>query len=95
MAKRLRIIESETSFQPSGIAIHPLTGEIFIISSVGKLLIILDRYGKVLDVKELDPVIFRQPEGICFSPEGEMYISNEGQGGEGYVLKFKFHEGQE
>lgn len=92
VAKRLGFIESETSFQPSGIAIHPLSGEIFIISSVGKLLIILDREGKVLDVKELDPEIFRQPEGICFSPEGDMYISNEGQGGKGYVLKFKQYE---
>jgi uncharacterized protein YjiK len=92
VAKRLRLVESETSFQPSGIAIHPRSEEIFIISSVGKLLIILNREGKVLDVKELDPVIFRQPEGICFSPEGDMYISNEGQGGKGYVLKFKLHE---
>ncbi len=94
VAKRLRLIESETSFQPSGIAIHPLYGEIYIVSSVGKLLIVLNRRGKVLDVKELDPKIFRQPEGICFSPDGDMYISNEGQGGKGYILKFKYHEVQ-
>ena len=92
VAKRLRLIESETSFQPSGIAIHPIYGEIYIISSVGKLLIILNRRGKVQDVKELDPKIFRQPEGICFSPTGEMFISNEGRGEKGYILKFKFHE---
>lgn len=95
IAKRLRLMESETSFEPSGIAIHPQSGEIFIISSVGKLLIILDRGGKVMDVKELDPDLFRQPEGICFSPEGEMYISNEGQGEKGYVLKFNLHARQE
>ena len=91
VAKSLRLIESETSFKPSGIAIHPLDDEIYIISSVGKLLIILNREGKVLDVKELDPKIFRQPEGICFSPTGDMYISNEGQGGKGYILKFEVH----
>lgn len=95
VARRLGFIESETSFQPSGIAIDPLSGDIFIISSVGKLLVVLEREGKVLDVKELDPDIFRQPEGICFSPEGDMYISNEGQGGKGYVLKFKRHESLE
>jgi hypothetical protein len=82
------LIESKTSFKPSGIAVHPLDGEIYIISSVGKLLIILNREGKVQDVKELDPAIFRQPEGICFSPAGDMFISNEGQGGKGYILKF-------
>lgn len=91
VAKSLRIIESETSFKPSGIAIHPLDGEIYIISSVGKLLIILNSEGKVQDVRELDPIIFRQPEGICFSPAGDMYISNEGQGGKGYILKFDVH----
>ena len=95
VAKRLRLIESETSFQPSGLAIHPIYGEIYIISSVGKLLIILNRWGKVQDVKELDPKIFRQPEGICFSPNGDMYISNEGQGGKGYILKFDIHAEQE
>ncbi len=91
VAKRLRLIESETSFQPSGIAVHPIFGEIYLISSVGKLLIILNRRGKVLDVKELDPKIFRQPEGICFSPDGDMFISSEGQGGKGYILKFTYH----
>ena len=89
-AKRLHLIESETNFQPSGIAIHPFHGQIYIISSVGKLLIILNRSGKVVDVQELDAKIFRQPEGICFSPTGDLYISNEGQGGKGYILKFRF-----
>ncbi len=91
VAKKLHLIESETSFKPSGIAIHPLDGEIYIISSVGKLLIILNREGKVQDVRELDPKLFRQPEGICFSPTGDLYISNEGQGGKGYILKFEIH----
>ena len=95
VAKRLHLIESETSFQPSGLAIHPLYGEIYIISSVGKLLIILNRHGKVQDVKELDPKIFRQPEGICFSPEGDMFISNEGKGGKGYILKFNINATQD
>jgi uncharacterized protein YjiK len=91
VAKRLRLIESETSFKPSGIAIHPIDGEIYIISSVGKLLIILNQGGKVQNVIELDPKLHRQPEGICFSPAGDMYISNEGQGGRGYILKFGIH----
>ena len=92
VAKGLLLIEKDTSFQPSGIAIHPIYGEIYIISSVGKLLIILDRKGKVLDAKALDPKIFRQPEGICFSPTGDMFISSEGQGRKGYILKFNFDD---
>jgi len=90
-AKKLRLIESETNFQPSGIAIHPLHDEIYMISSVGKLLIIMNSSGKVLDVHELDAKMFRQPEGICFSPTGDLFISNEGQGGKGYILKFRYN----
>lgn len=92
VAKSLGLIESETSFKPSGIAIHPIDSEIYIISSVGKLLIILNQNGKVQNVIELDPKLHRQPEGICFSPTGDMFISNEGQGGKGYILKFGIHE---
>lgn len=91
VAKSLRLVESETSFKPSGISIHPISGDVYIISSVGKLLIILNQNGKVKDVKELDPKIFRQPEGICFSPDGDMFISSEGQGGKGYILKFEYN----
>ncbi|MCK4345875.1 MAG: hypothetical protein KAX05_11375 [Bacteroidales bacterium] len=90
IAKKLRLIENEIIFQPSGIAIHPIHDEIYIISNIGKLLIVLDRSGKVLDVKDLDSKLFIQPEGICFSPGGDLFISNEGQGGKGYILRFKY-----
>jgi uncharacterized protein YjiK len=89
LAKILGITDPYGNFRPSGIAIHPLTDEIYMISSVGKLLVVLDREGYILGVQSLDPNLFRQPEGICFSPEGDLFISNEGRGGKGYVLKFK------
>lgn len=89
LARILGITDPYANFRPSGIAIHPLTDEIYIVSSVGKLLIVLDREGFILGVQALDPNLFRQPEGICFSPEGDLYISNEGKGGKGYILKFK------
>ncbi len=94
IAKKIHLIESETSFQPSGIAIHPLYGEIYIISNIGKLLIILSRQGKVMDIQDLDIEVFRQPEGICFSPSGDMFIANEGQGGNGYILKFNLQNNE-
>ena len=89
LAQILGITDPYGNFRPSGIAIHPQTDEIYMISSVGKLLVVLDRDGYILGVHALDPNLFRQPEGICFSPEGDLYISNEGRGGKGYVLKFK------
>lgn len=87
---RLHLIESKTVFYPSAIAIHPFYDQIYILSSKGKILVILDRKGNVLHIEDLDAKTFRQPEGICFSPEGDMFISNEGKGGKGTILKFGY-----
>jgi uncharacterized protein YjiK len=64
-------------FGPSGVAIHPLSGNIFVISSINKLLIVLSSEGKILEMVKLDKTIFAQPEGICFDPDGTMYLSSE------------------
>ncbi|MFN4080158.1 MAG: SdiA-regulated domain-containing protein [Saprospiraceae bacterium] len=67
-------------FSPSGIAIHPLTGDIYVISTAKKALLTLDYdSGAVKHIQALDPRIFAQPEGIAFMPDGVMYISNEGR----------------
>jgi uncharacterized protein YjiK len=61
-------------------AIDPITGNIFIISSINKLLIVVDKQHNVKEVYELDPGTFGQPEGICFAPDGTLFISNEASG---------------
>lgn len=75
-------------FKPSGVAVHPKTGQIFVIGTVGKIMIILDPDGEIADVVPLDPKVFWQPEGICFAPNGDLFISSEGRGKRGYILKF-------
>jgi hypothetical protein len=90
LGKALQLLDEDWIFQPSGIAIHPVAKDIYIISHIGKLLLVLDQSGKIYSVNRLDPKIFRQPEGICFSPEGDLFISNEGDGGKGNILKFNY-----
>ncbi len=80
--------KTHSPFQPSGIAIHPSTGMIAIICSVGKIMLILDRDGNIENLIPLESKLFVQPEGICFSPNGELFISSEGKNGKGYILKF-------
>lgn len=75
-------------FKPSGIAVHPKNNHIFIIGSVGKMMVVLTPEGEIKDLIPLNPEIFWQPEGICFSPAGDLYISSEGRGKRGYILKF-------
>lgn len=81
-------VKKHKTFQPSGIAIHPSTGRIVIICSVGKILIVLDRNGNIENLVPLDSDLFIQPEGISFSSDGDLYIASEGKLSSGYILKF-------
>lgn len=79
----------DITLRPSGLAIDPITGHFYLLSSIGKLLVVLNSQGQILEVERLRPGIFNHPEGICFSPEGDLYISNEGDEGIATLLKFK------
>ncbi len=80
----------EKKFMPSGIAVHPNNYNIYIISSVGNLMIVLNREGEIIDFAHLPAKTFRQPEGICFSPDGKkLFISNEGRNKKGNILIFE------
>jgi uncharacterized protein YjiK len=76
-------------FSPSGIAIHPLTNHIFLISAKGNDLVELNENGDVLFIETLSDKLFSQPEGICFSGSGDLHISNEGKSGQANILRFK------
>ena len=79
-------------FTPSGIAIHPVTGELYVLSTQNNLIAVLDMQGNVSEVYPLLHELFTQPEGIAFTPAGDLYISNEGQKGMGNILKFKYEK---
>ncbi|MEZ4985780.1 MAG: SdiA-regulated domain-containing protein [Saprospiraceae bacterium] len=67
------------SFKPSAIAVHPDSGNIYILASVGKILIVLQPDGnRIMHVQLLDSLQFPQPEGIAFDPLGNLLISSEG-----------------
>ncbi len=81
--------KGDVSFQPSGIAIHPISGNIFVLASVGNLLVVFSRDGEMLGMIELKSKYHPKPEGICFSPDGTLYIANEGGDyDKGTILKF-------
>lgn len=62
---------------PSAIAIHPITQQLFITSSVGKVLMVLNRDGRIEHLEKLNKQLFPQPEGLAFDPDGTLYISTE------------------
>jgi uncharacterized protein YjiK len=85
--------EKKIRFKPSAAAINPVTDELFIISSVNKLLVIADRKGNPKQTFPIDAALFKQPEGITFTPEGDMIISNESADrGAATLLFFKYNK---
>ncbi|UFH57444.1 hypothetical protein LN737_22310 [Spirosoma sp. KNUC1025] len=66
------------TYEPSAIAVHPITGEWYVLTSAGKRLLITSRSAKIRYSEPLDPKLYRQPEGMCFTPNGDLYIASEG-----------------
>lgn len=82
------------AIHPSAAAIHPATGELYLLASIEKLLLILDRNGVVKEVHELDKKRFPQAEGITFDKEGNLYITNEAADGDAAtLLSFTYQAG--
>lgn len=79
------------TFHPSALAIHPITKEWYIVSSVNKALVILDAKWQVKNVYHLSANMFNQPEGIAFDKNANLYISNEGSETQvGNILRFDY-----
>jgi len=83
--------EKHDFFSPSGLAVHPLTGDLYIISTALKRIVVVDyKTGKVKFAQRLDKKLLPQPEGISFDKAGNLLLSSEGKKGEGMLLKFDF-----
>ena len=73
--------------QPSEITVNPKTGEIYILEGTNPKLLILSPNGKPKKLHVFQEEQFPQPEGLTFDDQGNLYISNEGAGGMGNILK--------
>ena len=69
--------EKRLRFKPSAAAVHPKTGELYIISSVNKVLVVADLNGIPKKVFKISPRLYKQPEGMTFTSNGDLIISNE------------------
>lgn len=88
----LQLSELKKVFNPSGIRRHPVSGSFFIIAANGNEIIEISKEGRLLNMQELSAEIHKQPEGIAFDSENNMYISNEGKGGKGYIVVYPYNK---
>jgi len=64
-------------FKAAAAAVHPIDGQLYILSSIYKLLIVVGDDGNIKQFYQLSPALFKQAEGLTFSNDGTMIISNE------------------
>ncbi len=76
-------------FEPSSVAFNPIDKNYYVLASVGKLLLVVNKEGQIISSYPILPRVLNQPEGLCFAPNGDMYICSEGEGDKGFVLRFK------
>lgn len=89
--KRVHTHEKFRKWRPTDIQINPNTGEIYIMDSEIPKVLVLNKQGKIKKMHLLNPADFLQPEGICFSPSGRVFISNEAKGSDATLVEVKFH----
>ncbi|MBP6334373.1 MAG: SdiA-regulated domain-containing protein [Bacteroidia bacterium] len=68
------------NFRPSSLAVHPVSDNIYIISAVDRLMIVINRKGDIVQMEALSQSLFLKAEGITFLKDGTMIITNEAAG---------------
>ena len=77
MSRFAQKIGQEKHLKASAAAINPITKDLYMVSSVHKVMLVIDPKGNVKEVHKLKPDIYKQPEGMAFTPAGDLIISNE------------------
>ncbi|MEP7233634.1 MAG: hypothetical protein ABI691_25460 [Ginsengibacter sp.] len=67
----------QIKFRPSAATVNPITKDIWIVSSTNAVIVVIDHKGNMKDVFTLNTSIFNKPEGITFTPWGDLLVSNE------------------
>lgn len=76
------------TFNPSEVGVDAKTGGFFVLEGKDPKLLSVDTKGEVNRVYKFDKSVFAQPEGLAFSTDGRMFISNEaGKKGNANILE--------
>jgi len=79
----------DPEFNPSAVAVHPETSEIYVLSASGEFIAIFNNE-KLTAVYPLPEEIYYKPEGIDFAKNGDLLLSSEGRK-KGYLNGQIFH----
>lgn len=82
------LVDGVDNFRPSALAIHPQSGELYVLSSVRKAIAVVGAGGRLRAVVPIPPSVAPQPEGLAFLPDGTLFMASEGPVGAGQLLRY-------
>lgn len=88
--KEIKKAKKRMLLKPSGIAIHPITKDFYLLSAAGNSLVVLDRSFKIKHLIRLPKDRFEQPEGLTFNSKGDLFLSSEGLKKKARIYKFNY-----
>jgi len=84
--------KKEKLIRPSAIGRVPGAPRYFVLDGPNAGLLIMNEQGRLLSRCDLGKQAFAKPEGITFSPEGSIYISNEGKKDPANITEIRLHQ---
>ncbi|WP_177195720.1 SdiA-regulated domain-containing protein [Salegentibacter agarivorans] len=87
---RERETKLNKKLQPSALSIHPKNKDFYILDGRAPQLVIANSDMKLKKRYGLHEDDFEQAEGLTFSENGRLFISNEGKGGKANILEVIF-----
>jgi uncharacterized protein YjiK len=87
---RERETKLNKKLQPSALSIHPKNKDFYILDGRAPQLVIANNDMKLKKRYALHEDDFEQAEGLTFSENGRLFISNEGKGGKANILEVIF-----
>jgi uncharacterized protein YjiK len=89
---RVEKLNIHEQFASSGIAVNPV-GNIVLLSAKTFTIAELNTAGQLIRKAQLPFIIYPQVEGICYSPEGVLYLASErGEGMNGKIIQLRKNE---
>lgn len=87
--KKTKEIAENFKMAISAIAIHPKSGDLYVLCAIDYLFMIFDSKGQIKSIKQLPTDLFPQAEGITFLNNGDMVITTEGQDDKARLYLFR------
>ena len=72
-----KLTREKVLFNPSAIAIHPLTNERYVLSATNRMIAIY-KDKTLTNVFPLPAQLYFKPEGLDFAENGDLFLSSEG-----------------